>query len=300
MSHLQTVVVGVDGNPPSQTALDWASLRVPATGALHVVHAFLPSAELALAALQRDWNPIRQGLAEKLAGPWTESARERGCNLHTKVMDDDPADALIRTGDQHDTDAIVVGAHGAHGVGQFFLGSVTRKLLHKSTRPTIVLNTESTRLQPDRSKPVVAGVGYGGASTHAAHWAAEYASAGGHPLTLLHAISYRPIFPLDAAADMMWSYLGPDVPAEWANAELDSVKTRLLELHPNLEIETVVDFGSTFDALVAAGTGAELVVLGKRHGNALTQAVIGPRIQHLVASGDFPTAIVPSWPPYPR
>ena len=300
MSHLRKVVVGIDGNPPSQAALEWVSRRVPAAGALHAIHAFLPSAELALAVLQTDWTEIRREREESLSGPWTESPRQRGCELHTTVMDDDPADALIRTAERYHADAIVVGAHGAHGIGRSFLGGVTRKLLHKSTRPTIVLNAMPNRLEPDESKPVVAGFSYGRASLHAARWAADYADAGGHPLRLLHVISPRPIFPLDAPEDMMSSYLGPEVPAEWAKAELESVKAGLLTLHPDLVIETVVDFGSTFDALTLAGSGAELVVVGKRHGNALTQAVIGPRLHHLVARGEFPTAVVPSWPPSRR
>ncbi len=141
---------------------------------------------------------------------------------------------------------------------------------------------------------VIACVGYGETAARAAQWAASYAEGVGLPLTLLHVVTHRPLFPLDSPVDMLGSYLGDDISAEWARSELDELRDQVAARHPDLDITCVIEHGSAVGSVLDAGESADLVVVGKRHEGIISRHLIGPRLQRLVARGVSPTAVVPS------
>ncbi|NNF53361.1 MAG: universal stress protein [Acidimicrobiales bacterium] len=295
MDHpLDRIVVGADGSEFSEAAIRWAAERIPDGGSLHVIHAFSPVKELALAALQTDWVPLRNAAEDALNHSWTLPARKLGRETHNRVLDDDPADALMYVTHEQRCRAIVVGAHGAGDRRHHLLGSVTRKLINRSPVPVIVVNRDLAKFEQRQSQPVVAGVGYGKASEAAAFWAGDFAAAVGRPLSLIHAVSHRPIYPMDSPLDMVGSYLGGNLPAKFAQSEIDSLANRIRARKPDLIVSTKIAFGSSISALLEAGSGAELVVVGDRRENAVNRKTISPRVQQLVSRSQFAVAVVPS------
>ena len=308
MTGFDSLVVGVDGSDASLVALAWAVDRLSADGTIHAVHGFEVRKARALAVVGSSLEDRRAEVAEHLDGGWTADARRGRGRLVSHVVDDDPADALRHVAEAHDADAIVVGPHNKRG-NPFVLGSVTRKLLRSSDRPLVVATTRSATppTAPDGSTPdgstpdaieaagrVVACVGYGEATREAARWAADHATATGAGLTLLHAIGPRPIVPFDSPSDTLASYLGSDVSQEWAQADLDDLEGELRERHPDLDIVTVVARGLATRIIAAAGTTAELIVVGRRDHPGPTRMFVSPRIQQAVARSAAPVAVIPT------
>ena len=287
MDPLERLVVGADDSAASSAAVGWACRYLKADGVLHVVHAFTPVAELALAALQVDWVPLRDQARNDLEGPWTEPARASNRTFKTHLVDDDPADALMHTAQRFDASAIVVGAHGPALANRHVLGSVTKKLLHHAKVPVVVVHPDAAEVES--AGPIVACVGYGKAGDATAHWAASVAAASGRPLTLLHALSNRPFYPKDSPLESLSSHLGPDVAVEWVQDNLDRLVAEIKALFPDVVVTTKIAKGSATDAIMNAGAQAELLVLG----NGIS-AIIGPRTQHVLTHGAFATAVVPT------
>jgi len=264
MSVFSNLVVGLDGSLTAEHALRWAADRVVAPADIHVVH----------------------------SGGATPNVPADVAVSTIQSRDVSPADALVDTADEVRADAIVIGPHGS-GAGSG-VGSVAKNVLRAASIPVLVVDG----LEPPRSAtvkpPVVACVGYGEPAQAAAAWAAQYASDHELPLVLLHAVAYRPVFPLDSGTDALASYFGEAVTASWAMDELKKTAAALREEHPDLVITAHVDKRSVLKAVRAAGELAELVVLGKRSDEEFLHTIGTPRLRRLVARTPFPTAVVPA------
>ena len=139
-------------------------------------------------------------------------------------------------------------------------------------------------------------MGYGRPAEAAVSWAAAYAQAGGNPLQLVHAVSNRPMFPIDSPVDMIGSYLGGDLDRSWAEEDLHSLADELTAAWPGLTVSATVARGSAVRSLLSAARGAELLVLGRWDGPGTRRLPFSPRLRQLIARAPCPTAIVPTCP----
>lgn len=295
MKGFESLIVGVDGSDASAHALLWAANRLSDTGSLHVVHAFPDKKRPGLGVRKSDREALRNEAEAALNGAWTATVRELGLghDTNTYLVADDAAEALLSVAGESDGQAVVVGAHGSTN-NQHVLGHVTRKLLHHSELPVIVVKPEQP-VGVQANSSVIACVGYGAASDEAARWAADYAVSAGLPLTLLHVVGHRPMFPHDSLSDTIASYFGPDVSLEWAQMDLDAMKDELLQRRPSLTIDAEVELGFTVRSIQAVSAGADLVVVGKRSATPLVRGTIAPRLQQLVVRMAAPVAVVLSY-----
>lgn len=264
MSAFKHVIVGLDGSATALHALRWAVDRVADPAAIEVVHAGAPD-------------------------PLIPDDIDVG-SVHSRDMP--PAQALMSAATEMNADAIVVGPHGS-GFGRG-LGTVTKQLLRHSPVPLVIIDGPEPPRSDGRRPPVVACVGYGEPAAAAADWAADYALEKNLPLVLLHSVAYRPIFAVDSASDVLASYLGAGVSAEWAHQDLCKLADDLVISRPELAVTTHVDSASVINAVRSAGETAELVVLGKRSDEEFLHVIGTPRLRRLIARTHFPTAIVPA------
>ncbi|MGF1595738.1 MAG: universal stress protein [Acidimicrobiales bacterium] len=291
MRGFDSLVVGLDGSPAATTALDWAIDHLEPDGELHAVHGLSPLLGLGRAALQTDVGGARAEVRRMLDVKWTDPARAAGRDVVTHLVDDDPGDAALAVAERVGADAIVVGPHGVT-MNLQVLGGVTRRILHQSSIPTIV-----ARASADGDGPIVSFVGYGQATEGAARWAALRADAEGTGLVLLHAVGYRPLYPLDSPADTVASYLGSEVADDWARADLERLRSELEPEVPGVAIETRVERGSVVAAIEAISPRSRLIVVGKRHTNRLARRVVSHRLQQAIVRSSATVAVVPSHPP---
>ncbi|HZP28366.1 MAG TPA: universal stress protein [Acidimicrobiia bacterium] len=66
-------------------------------------------------------------------------AQDPAVEATVELVDDRPADAILRAADEHDALAIVVGATNKGPIAGGLLGSVTYQVVHRSTRPVVVV-----------------------------------------------------------------------------------------------------------------------------------------------------------------
>ncbi|WP_431236782.1 universal stress protein [Mycolicibacterium aichiense] len=130
------VVVGVDGSPASEKALEIAYEQASLRGVeLVAVHAWSDTGVFEFPGL--DWSSLRsiaeETLAERLAG-WQE--RYPDVVVHRLVVADRPAQQLIEQSES--AQLTVLGSHGRGGFAGMLLGSVSAAVVHGSRQPVIV------------------------------------------------------------------------------------------------------------------------------------------------------------------
>lgn len=134
------VVVGIDGSENGARALRWAAeLAAQAGGRLVVVHVFEPLAHLGEVEPPIDFAEMEEAAKRRLGEDWCAPCVSLGVPYTTRVVEGDPADALIAAATEEQADLIVVGSRGLSGVRSLLAGSTSTKLLHRSDRPVVVI-----------------------------------------------------------------------------------------------------------------------------------------------------------------
>ena len=133
------VILGYDGEPGSRAALTTA---VAIAGAfkrpLVITFGYAPAPIVGEVA---DLSKAVQDIGERIAKEAVGQARALDASVETRVelVNDRPADALLRAADEFDALAIVVGSTGRGPIAGTVLGSVTYQVVHRSKRPVVVV-----------------------------------------------------------------------------------------------------------------------------------------------------------------
>ena len=135
----RVIVVGVDGSPGADAALDTAIELAGALGdELVVAHA----AEPPFRSVGDEWRESERALAELGAGltaKAVERAGQTGISAEAALVPMRPAEGLLQLATERDARLIVVGTASARPLAGLILGSVPHKLLHRSTVPVLVV-----------------------------------------------------------------------------------------------------------------------------------------------------------------
>ena len=141
----KTVVVGTDGSPRADKAVDEAiDLATSENARLILVAAF--------SANERHWEEIQSSaktervnlgeVAEQVLARTAKRAEEKGVSVDYGAYEGDPAEILIEVADRENADLIVVGNKGMTGAKRFLLGSVPNKVVHHAPCGVMVVRTD--------------------------------------------------------------------------------------------------------------------------------------------------------------
>lgn len=138
---MSKIVVGVDGSPDSQRALDWAlreavlrhakviavhAWRMPAIGGAELVAPVIDPDDLEDSA-----RAILRETIDAAAAEYPDVA------VQQIVVCGSASEALIEL--SHDADLLVVGSRGHGGFAGLLLGSVSQQCVHHSSCPVVVI-----------------------------------------------------------------------------------------------------------------------------------------------------------------
>lgn len=134
---MSAIVVGYDGTPGADRALDEAAALARSLGdTLVLVFAYEATraggevADLDAAIAEQGRAVLEQGRARCGAS---------GLELDLRQLEESPADGLLDVANEVDARMIVVGTYGEHPLKGALLGSTPYRLVHRSTRPVLVV-----------------------------------------------------------------------------------------------------------------------------------------------------------------
>jgi nucleotide-binding universal stress UspA family protein len=134
------VVLGYDGEPGSRVALRTAVAIASAfKRPLVIAFGYAPAP---IGGDVADLSKAIQDLGTKITGEAVQAAHEVDASVAVQVelVNDRPAEAILRAAEQFDALAIVVGSSGGRGpIAGALLGSVTYQVVHRATRPVVVV-----------------------------------------------------------------------------------------------------------------------------------------------------------------
>ena len=135
------IVVGTDGSPHAERALEFAAEEARRRDAVvHVVTAWHVRRRLP-AGIRAHGDPSleesTQQAAEDVAARAAENLRARGLEAETSVCHAQAADALVEQAEG--ADLLVVGSRGHGGFTGLLLGSVGQQCAHHAHCPTVIV-----------------------------------------------------------------------------------------------------------------------------------------------------------------
>src|SRR4051794_9905584 len=141
---MNAIVVGTDGSPGAEAAVQKAIDLVPAAGTT----AYLVCAYPGRSALERIGMTARQdpvdlrGVAADVLARAESRLRDAGLDVEKHAREGDPANVILEVAEQQNADLIVVGARGSVGRGRFMLGGVPAKLSHHLSTSLLIVREE--------------------------------------------------------------------------------------------------------------------------------------------------------------
>ena len=131
------IVVGVDGSDQSKAAMDWAieesKLR---KGEVRALTAW--SFPYVSDAMGTAWDyEIFEKDAQAILEAELERVKDQGVNVSGRVVEGNPASALIDA--SRDADLVAVGSRGHGGFTGMLLGSVSHQTIHHAHCPVLVI-----------------------------------------------------------------------------------------------------------------------------------------------------------------
>ena len=254
-----SVVVGVDGSPFSDAAVEWAAAYAAARHApLTLVHA---AGDLGgyLIPFRDEARHMVAPVARKMLEHASEIARGTSSEVEFESLTcyEDPRQALLGV---EDASMIVLGTRGHGPVAALLLGSVSQALVSHATCPVTVVRPAEDRDAGTRGN-VVAGVDLDRGAREALEVAFEIASMSGRPLEVLHASTT-----LGSNADATASEKWADDAGE-AVRELAELLAGYSEKYPDVRVTTRMADDAPVASLVHASETAAHVVVGARDGH---------------------------------
>lgn len=151
MKQIESILVATDFSECSSAALRAAvELGTKLGAAIDVVHVWeMPafvSPDLVVASAGTDTETLlahTRARADLAIGNLLKESEAAGMKLrHGRSEQGDPAETVVRLGDEGGYGLVVVGTHGRTGLARLFLGSVAEKIVRASKTPVLIIRAE--------------------------------------------------------------------------------------------------------------------------------------------------------------
>lgn len=269
---MERIVLGYDGSPAAESALDWITDRVARrTGLVEVIviaNMFLSS--------EADTDELRDRAEQRLR------MRVPALPVETTAIDGLMPGALVHAA--RDADLLVVGVDRGHPVKAAWHGWMPQRVSSSAATPTCVV----PRGWSPTAGPVAVGLDDDDSSTAAVDFAAAEARADSHELRVVHAWATA-VEPADGASlpTPRRRMLAQHQAYAAATAE------RIRRAHPSLDVQVELAQSNPSAMLTTAARDSALVVIGTHGHGILTGGLIGSVALDLIGTVHAPVCVVP-------
>jgi len=283
-----SIVVGVDGSPSAQDALEWAAAEATAMRRpLHIVNAFTwPTIGGSFGMLDAGTADVAfLAASERLLAEAEGRARSVAPTIKvtTQLIVASAVPALLRQAE--DAELVVLGSRGLGGFTGLLLGSVSVALAAHAVCPVVVVHHDRTAPRPARAtRPVVVGVD-GPGSSAAIRFAFHAAARRGVGVIAVRswATSTRPNGALPVPGDRI---------EEAERQTLEEALEGERRNFPDVPVQCKLVRTDPRHALVVESAGAALVVVGSHGRGGFAGMVLGSVSQAVLQHADCPVAVV--------
>jgi nucleotide-binding universal stress UspA family protein len=139
-----SIVVGTDGSPTAEKAVEHAAELAAALGAtVHVVSAYEPAQLKAGGGFEErpQWMASPDTTVDSVLEQAAGLVHVKGVEVKTYARKGNPADAILDVAEEEKADMIVVGNKGMTGAKRFLLGSVPDKISHHAPCSVLIVRT---------------------------------------------------------------------------------------------------------------------------------------------------------------
>ena len=204
-------------------------------------------------------------------------------------------DAIVREAGAAHADLLVLGTHGRSGFQQFFLGSVTEKVMRTVKCPTLIVPPRAADIAPGapvQFRRILCPIDFSESSLGALEYAINLAEEADAQLTVLH-VSELP------AAITQEPFLVESELSRIRETAVTDARRRLETLIPEearayCTLDTAVVEGRAYRAILrqAAEKKTDLVVMGVHGRGALDLLLFGSTTHHVIRASTCPVLIV--------
>lgn len=284
-----SVVVGVDGSPPSDAALRWAVSEAQRTRQrLHVVHAL--EKEVVLNDKEQLGTKEAPASADPVLTAASDVVREMAPEVPLTLHSVTGFAPTTLTAASTLADTVVVGSHGRSALPTALLGSVSQQVAIHASCPVVVVRENGARGIAGPGQ-VVVGVDGSEASTPAVTYAFAYAASTGSGLTAVHTWWWEPLEGVS---------LGEPWIGDWTQiaSQEGSLVSELLagwsERYPEVVVTSHVVRGDPVVELLEQSRGARLLVVGSRGRGGFIGLMLGSVSRRVLKRATCPVAVVRS------
>jgi nucleotide-binding universal stress UspA family protein len=204
------------------------------------------------------------------------------------------AEPIIRTGDvdleirdltkESKADFVVMGTHGRRGLERWFIGSVTERLLRRTTVPLLAIGKAQPKAAPPAIRRILVTTDFSTGTSDAIEYAFSIAQECQANVTLLHVID-------DISADISGRY---------RDSLIESIREKLEKLVPEearnwCEVKTRVDTGSPVRRILSIlkSGKSDLLVMNVHGKGMFDRALVGSTAERVVRGAGIPVLLIP-------
>jgi nucleotide-binding universal stress UspA family protein len=136
------ILVATDGSKGSEKAVKFASkLAAEGKGVLSLIHVIphLPTLREDIISVVKEEIGSPRKTGEEYLADGQLIAEKYLSEVNTILKEGDPVKVILEEAEKNSFDLIVVGSYGRGFVGEFLLGSVSSKLVHRSPIPVLIV-----------------------------------------------------------------------------------------------------------------------------------------------------------------
>ncbi len=283
-----SVVVGVDGSPGGDLALDWAvgiarARHLPLAVAHGTGTPRVTDFAIDMDEANRSLTVGGRQIVDRAVR--TAEAGRHDLQVISRVAVEDPRQMLLDLGE--DAAMVVVGVRGHGPLTGLLLGSVSTAVAGRTRCPVVVART-SPEMSGHDDRPVVLGVD-GVSSTSAVDLAFELASWENRPLLAVRALGhdldsqYYHLISLDQIAGVRREF----------EVRVAEALAGHAEKYPDVHVRTSLVVDSPAHALRDASKGAFAVVVGTRGRNVVASRLLGSVSRSVVERAESTVIVAP-------